>query len=75
MDREAVKFVDARGLKCPLPVLRLRREAEGFRGRIELRTDDPAALADVPAFGRERGWQVVLRAEVAGVATWEVRVP
>ena len=75
MDKEAVKFVDARGLKCPLPVLRLRREAVGFCGLIELRTNDPAALADVPAFGHERGWHVVLMGNTDGVATWQIRVP
>ena len=61
MESQPVIHVDARGLRCPLPVLRLRKMAEGRTGRIELLTDDPAAEADVPAFARERGWQIVGR--------------
>ena len=59
MESQPLITVDARGLRCPLPVLRLRKFAEGRTGRIELLTDDPAAEADVPAFARERGWRVV----------------
>ena len=70
-----VKMVDARGLKCPLPVLRLRRAAEGFSGAIEMRSDDPAAEADVPAFCRERGWSVELLRRDDGIATWQIKVP
>lgn len=75
MVTEAVKFVDARGLKCPLPVLRLRREANGFTGSVKLVTDDPAALVDVPAFCAERGWGVAAISHEHGVVIWEVRVP
>lgn len=70
-----MKFVDARGLKCPLPVLRLRREVASHTGDVTLLTDDPAALADVPAFCGEQGWPVILIGTEFGVATWEVRVP
>ncbi len=49
--------VDARGLRCPLPVLRLAqalaREPEGTT--VRLLATDPAARSDVPAFVRMRG--------------------
>ncbi len=55
-DREPL-LVDARGLRCPLPVLRLaqalQRLPEG--GRVRLLATDPAARTDVPAFCRLRG--------------------
>lgn len=53
MDHE----IDAIGLLCPLPVLRLRKRmiplASGTR--IRLLADDPAAIIDVPHFCNESG--------------------
>jgi tRNA 2-thiouridine synthesizing protein A len=57
-------------MRCPLPVLRLRKAAEGLSGRIQLLSDDPAAHADVPAFVRERGWTLVERREEDGATHW-----
>jgi tRNA 2-thiouridine synthesizing protein A len=53
--------VDARGLLCPLPILRLAR---AFRrapvGTVALlRATDPAAVEDVKAFCREEGHQLL----------------
>ena len=49
--------VDALGLRCPLPVLRLKkRMAELPAGaEVALLADDPAALIDVPHFCAEAG--------------------
>lgn len=51
-------MVDARGLRCPMPVLRLRKVAlQHPPGTVvRLRADDPAAERDVPAFAAEMGW-------------------
>jgi tRNA 2-thiouridine synthesizing protein A len=70
VESQPLNQVDARGLKCPLPVLRLRRFAQGRTGRIELLTDDPAAEADVPAFARERGWRVESREPDGSGTRW-----
>lgn len=50
-------LVDARGLYCPIPVLRL---AKAFRGApsgvvARLLATDPAAVEDVNVFCRDRG--------------------
>ncbi|MBC6407384.1 MAG: sulfurtransferase TusA family protein [Rhodobacteraceae bacterium] len=49
--------VDALGVLCPLPVLRLRKRlrplAQG--SRVRLLADDPAALIDVPHFCHQNG--------------------
>ncbi len=74
MGNQPVIHVDARGLRCPLPVLRLRKFAEGHAGGIELLTDDPAAEADVPAFIRERGWALESRETVEGATRWRLRI-
>lgn len=49
--------VDARGLRCPLPVIELgRRIVEvPVGGTVRLLSDDPAASSDVPAWCEMRG--------------------
>ncbi|MBE7702217.1 sulfurtransferase TusA family protein [Oerskovia sp. Sa1BUA8] len=54
-------LVDARGLRCPLPVIRL---AAAARDRdpgdvLTVWSTDPAARHDVPAWARMRGHTVV----------------
>ncbi len=52
-------LVDARGLRCPWPVLRLARAARelGGPGRIRVLADDPIAPGEIAAFCAERGWE------------------
>lgn len=49
--------VDARGLLCPLPVLRLRKRLIALQNGsiVKLLADDPAAFVDVPHFCAEAG--------------------
>lgn len=49
--------VDARGLRCPLPVIRLAQRAHGCPPGtvVEVLATDPAAAADIPAWCRMRG--------------------
>lgn len=59
-DGAATPDLDARGLKCPLPVIRLARLARELPPGTTLvaLADDPAALADIPAWARMRGHSV-----------------
>lgn len=54
-------LVDARGLRCPLPVIRLAAAARDLAPGTEVRVlwTDPAAAHDVPAWARMRGHAVV----------------
>ncbi|GAA4123436.1 hypothetical protein GCM10022415_28560 [Knoellia locipacati] len=54
--------LDARGLKCPLPVIRLARLARDLPAGTTLHVlaDDPAAESDIPAWTRMRGHTVTL---------------
>ncbi len=54
-------LVDARGHRCPVPTLRLRRalEAAPPGARIRLLADDPLARIDVPHFAAAVGAVVV----------------
>jgi len=49
--------LDATGLLCPLPVLKLRKRLGAIApgDRMRLRADDPAAMVDVPHFCAEAG--------------------
>ncbi len=53
--------LDALGLLCPLPVLKLRKrfKALGAGDCIRLLADDPAAIVDVPHFCAESGHALV----------------
>lgn len=53
--------LDTRGLRCPLPVLKLRKamKAVGAGAQIELLSDDPVAAIDVPHFCKEAGHKLV----------------
>lgn len=48
--------LDARGLKCPLPIVRLTQAIKTLpSGEIQVRADDPAFEADVAAWCRKTG--------------------
>ncbi len=53
--------IDARGLLCPLPVLKLRKRLKALAtGQcILLLADDPAAVVDVPHFCAESGHELL----------------
>jgi len=74
VESQPLIHIDARGLRCPLPVLRLRKLTEAYSGPVELLTDDPAAEADVPAFAHERGWIVESREPANGATRWRLTV-
>ena len=62
--------VDARGLRCPLPVIRLAAAAlDAPAGtRIVVLTTDPAARHDIPAWCRMRDHELIEIAEVSDPA-------
>lgn len=57
--------IDARGLNCPLPVLRLRKRLQSLPegAAVELLATDRAALRDVPAFCEAQGHGMVVAEE------------
>ena len=59
--------VDARGLRCPLPVIRLAEAARDAPAGtlITLQANDPSARHDVPAWCRMRGHELREVTEIA----------
>ncbi|MFV0360395.1 sulfurtransferase TusA family protein [Tropicimonas sp.] len=70
-----IATVDARGLLCPLPVLRTRKVLSGLSDGdvIAVLTDDPAALIDLPHFCAEAGHGLVGHASAGGHETFTIR--
>ena len=64
--------VDARGMRCPWPALRLAR-AMRDAADVLLIADDPQAGREVAALAREHGWSIDDEALAAGVGRWRVR--
>ena len=60
-DALAPILVDARGHRCPVPTLRLRRALErAAPGQIvRLLADDPLAKIDVPHFAASEGFRLI----------------
>jgi tRNA 2-thiouridine synthesizing protein A len=67
--------LDACGLLCPLPVLKLRKRLKSLDvgALIALRADDPAAVIDVPHFCAESGHELISSSDEAGVQTYLIR--
>lgn len=67
--------VDARGLLCPLPILRLARAFRRAPGGTVARlvATDPAAVADVETFCREGGHALLSTERVSTAIVFRVR--
>lgn len=55
-------LVDARGMRCPWPVLRAARAMREVES-VRILADDPIAGGELETLARERGWQFERRSE------------
>lgn len=67
-DSEIQARLDARGLFCPMPILKASEVLETLREgeRLEVLADDPAAPSDFVAFSRQTGHPLRENTEVSG---------
>jgi len=63
-DRE----VDARGLNCPLPILRTKKALNDMAAgqTVKVLATDPASVRDFQAFARQTGNELVEQGEADG---------
>ncbi|MHA6345841.1 sulfurtransferase TusA family protein [Roseivivax sp. CAU 1761] len=75
MTHDDIHELDATGLLCPLPVLKARKRLSALApgGRLRVRTDDPAAVIDVPHFCQEAGHVLEAQDAEGAVTIWLIR--
>ncbi len=69
------KELDARGLNCPLPILRTKKSlADMASGQIlKILATDPGAVRDFQAFSKQTGNELLEHAQADGVYTVVMR--
>lgn len=62
-------LIDARGLKCPLPVLKLEKRLEQLASgeRLTVLATDPMAKIDIPLYCRQHGHDCVVSEDAEGL--------
>lgn len=67
--------IDARGLLCPLPVLKARKRLLAMpRGQVlRLLATDPAAVVDVPHFCQQAGHDLLGTEDLADATAYVIR--
>ena len=70
-------LVDARGHRCPVPTLRLRRALEQAPAgaRVRLLADDPLARIDVPHFAGQIGADLVEQSQSGSTLSFLLAKP
>jgi tRNA 2-thiouridine synthesizing protein A len=68
-------LLDALGQKCPMPILNLKDKLNEVRvgQTVELIADDVGAKADVPAFSRRTGHELLRTWDEKGVLRFLIR--
>ena len=69
------KIMNLRGLKCPLPALRVKKMLASLKtgDLIVAECSDPLAAIDIPNLLRQTGDALEGKAEAAGVLTFRIR--
>ncbi|MGH1413185.1 MAG: sulfurtransferase TusA family protein [Pelagimonas sp.] len=67
--------LDAIGLLCPLPVLKARKRMMALSAGdlLIVRTDDPAAVIDMPHYCNEAGHELVDAREDGPLMVWTLK--
>ena len=71
----ADKVLDAKGLNCPLPILKAKKALKDMTpGQIlQVLSTDPGSVADFQAFSRTTGNELVEHSEEGGVYDFLIR--
>ena len=71
----ADQVLDAKGLNCPLPILKAKKALKSLEGGqvLEVVSTDPGSVADFAAFCRTTGNELVEQNETDGIYTYLIR--
>ena len=67
--------LDAKGLNCPLPILKAKKALKSLDGGkiLKVQSTDPGSVADFAAFCRTTGNELLEQNEEGGVWTYLIR--
>ena len=67
--------LDARGLQCPMPIVKAKKAIDSLQpGQVlEIQATDPGSRADIAAWSRSTGHELLSASEAGGVFTYTVR--
>lgn len=69
-------ILDAKGLTCPMPVLKTKKTIDGMGAgqTLQVMATDPASKADIPAFLNRLGHELVEASEKDGVFSFLIKI-
>lgn len=72
----ADQVLDAKGLNCPLPILKTKKAIKGMTsGQIlQVMATDPGSIADMTAFCNQTGNELMGQSNEGDVYTFEIKV-
>jgi tRNA 2-thiouridine synthesizing protein A len=67
--------LDAKGLNCPLPILKARRALQGVPagGLLEIHATDPGSVKDFDAFCRQTGNELLSSSQEGNVFKFVIK--
>ena len=71
----ADQVLDAKGVNCPLPILKAKKALKSLEGGqvLEVLSTDPGSVADFSAFCRTTGNELLEQNEADGIYTYQIR--
>lgn len=75
MTTQATQHLDARGLNCPLPILRTKKAltAMGSGETLSITSTDPGSVKDMQAFCKQTGHELVATHSIQGEFEFFIR--
>jgi tRNA 2-thiouridine synthesizing protein A len=72
---EQIHTLDARGLNCPLPILRTKKAISGIHSGeiLEVTATDPGSIKDMAAFCKQTGNELLSSNENSGDYVFRIR--
>ena len=68
-------ILDAKGLNCPLPILRAKKALKDIAvdGILEVHATDPGSVKDFEAFCRQTGHELLQSLEEGGIYKYQIK--
>jgi len=72
----ADQVLDAKGLNCPLPILKTKKALKGMSSGqvLQVMATDPGSIADMTAFCNQTGNELMSQSNEGDVYTLEIKV-